>query len=135
MPTLPQSDISLFDVEFRSQPGRTWYIDKSINRISGEVDGVAAVRQAVEIILNVERFRWQIYQPYSGVQLDALIGQNPGYVGAELQKRIRDALIVDDRITGISDFTYESRGTNLTAAFTVNTIYGPFMTQTEVTMT
>lgn len=135
MPTLPESPFGLYDVEFRSQPSRTWRIDKSSDRIIGETDGLHAVRQAVEIILNVERFRWQIYQPYSGVQLDALIGQNPGYVGAELQKRINDALIVDDRVTGISGFEFSFRGTSLSASFEVTTIYGPFMAQTEVTLT
>ena len=134
MAILPESTIDLYSVEFRSQPSLTWYIDKESNRISGEVDGLAAVRQAVEIILNIERFRWQIYKPYSGVQLDSLVGSSPSYAGAELQKRIQDALTVDDRVTGISDFTYSMRGTNMTASFTVNTVYGTFEAISEVTL-
>ena len=134
MATILPDSIDLYSVDFRSQPSLTWYIDKSSQRISGETDGQAAVRQAVEIIVNTERFRWQIYQPYSGVQLDSLIGQSPSYAGAELQKRIQEALLVDDRVTGISDFTYSVAGTVMTASFTVNTVYGAFQTRAEVTL-
>ena len=58
MAVLPEG--ALPEVSFRQQPGCTWYIDKTSNRIRGECDDWLAVRQAVEIILNVERFRWQI---------------------------------------------------------------------------
>ena len=95
-------------------------------------DGQAAVRQAVEIILNVERFRWQIYRPYSGMEWDGLIGQDPGYVGAELQRRVIDALTVDDRVTGISDYDYTVDGSSLSAVFTVNTVYGSIAESLEV---
>ena len=92
MPTLPTSTIDLSaGVSFVSQPSRTWYINKETNRIQGECDGWYSVRQAVEVILNVERFRWQIYSPYSGMQWDGLIGQDPGYVASELQRRITGA--------------------------------------------
>ena len=101
MPTLPTSTIDLSaGVSFVSQPSRTWYINKETNRIQGECDGWYSVRQAVEVILNVERFRWQIYSPYSGMQWDGLIGQDPGYVASELQRRITDALKMDDRVRG-----------------------------------
>ena len=84
------------------KPSRqTWYINKETSRIQGECDGWQSVRQAVEVILNVERFRWQIYSPYSGMQWDGLIGQDPGYVASELQRRITEALKMDDRVRGI----------------------------------
>ena len=125
MPTLPTSTIDLSaGVSFVSQPSRTWYINKETNRIQGECDGWQSVRQAVEVILNVERFRWQIYSPYSGMQWDGLIGQDPGYVASELQRRITEALKMDDRVRGISGFTYAVEGDMLRASLTVNTVYG-----------
>ena len=57
-----------------------------------------------------ERFRWQIYSPYSGMQWDGLIGQDPGYVASELQRRITEALKMDDRVRGIPSFTYAVEG-------------------------
>ena len=133
MAVLPQSSVNLTNgVEFVQQPSKTWYIDKTSNRISGTVDGLAAVTQAVDIILNVERFRWQIYKPYSGMQWDGLLGQDPGYVASELQRRITAALTMDDRIRGISGFSYTASGNVLSASFTVNTVYGDTQTTVEV---
>ena len=104
------------------------------NRIRGEADGLESVRQAVEIILHVERFRWQIYRPYSGMQWQGLIGQDSGYVAAELQRRIREALTMDDRVKGISDFECAMDVDELHCSFTVNTVYGDVETKTEVTL-
>lgn len=133
MAVLPTSSINISGgVSFQSQPSLSWYINKETNRIEGTVDGQAAVRQAVEIILNVERFRWQIYRPYSGMEWDGLIGQDPGYVGAELQRRVIDALTVDDRVTGVSDYDYTVDGSSLSAVFTVNTVYGSIAESLEV---
>lgn len=135
MPTLPTSSIDISaGVTFQQQPSRTWYINKETNRIQGECDGWQSVRQAVEIILNVERFRWRIYRPYSGMQWEGLIGQDPGYVASELQRRITAALTMDDRVRGISDFTYSIEGNTLSASFTVNTVYGDTQTSVEVNL-
>ena len=135
MAVLPTSSINITGgVNFQTQPSLSWYINKETNRVEGTVDGQASVRQAVEIILNVERFRWQIYRPYSGMEWDGLIGQDPGYVGAELQRRVIDALTVDDRVTGISNYEYTVDGNSLHATFTVNTVYGSFDESQEVTL-
>ena len=122
------------EVTFQQQPGRTWYIDKTSNRIRGECDDWLAVRQAVEVILNVERFRWQIYRPYSGMQWEGLIGQDPGYVASELQRRITEALTMDDRVRGISNFSYTVEGDKLSASLTVNTVFGEMDTSVEVNL-
>lgn len=132
MAVLPTGNLP--DVTFQQQPDLTWGIDKTTNRIRGTVTGWEAVRQAVEIILNVERFRWQIYRPYSGMQWNGLIGQDPGYVAAELQRRIQDALRMDDRVQGISDFSYTVSGDVLTASLTVNTVYGEVASGMEVNL-
>ena len=132
MAVLPTGNLP--DVTFQQQPDLTWGIDKTTNRIRGTVTGWEAVRQAVEIILNVERFRWQIYRPYSGMQWNGLIGQDPGYVAAELQRRIQDALRMDDRVQGISDFSYTVSGNVLTASLTVNTVYGEVESGVEVSL-
>ena len=133
MAVLPTGGINLAPgVQFEQQPSLTWGI--SGDRIRGTVDGLAAVRQAVEIILNVERFRWQIYRPYSGMQWEGLIGQDPGYVASELQRRITAALTMDDRVRGISAFSYSVSGNTLTASLTVDTVYGDTQTSVEVNL-
>lgn len=134
MATLPTgSSINLSGgVEYVSQPSRTWFIDQTSGRIVGECDGYEAVKQAVTIILNVERYRWQIFRSYSGMEWEGLLGQAPGYVAAELQRRLEEALTVDDRVTGVKDFSYTVQGQALTASFTVSTIYGEMQASTEV---
>lgn len=134
MAVLPQAgavDLSN-GVTFIQQPSLTWYINKETNRIQGETDNLQAVQQAVEVILNVERFRWQIYSPNSGMQWDGLLGQNPGYVASEVQRRIKDALSVDERVLGISNFEYTMNGDAMTCSLTVNTVYGQAKTTVEV---
>lgn len=126
MATLPATgsvDIAQ-GVEYRQLPSLTWGIDKETNRIYGTADRLEAVQQAVEIILNTERFRWQIYRPYSGVRLLDLVGQDPGFVGMELQRRIREALSMDDRVQSISDFSYTVNGDSMEVSFRVHTVYG-----------
>lgn len=137
MPALPESGtVNLAQgVQFEQFPSHTWYIDKKTGRIRGTADGLQAVRQAVEIILNVERFRWQIYRPYSGMQWEGLIGQDPGYVASELRRRVTEALGMDDRVRGVSGFSYSVDGAALSASMTVNTVYGDMQTTLEVTLT
>ena len=133
MAVLPVSPVNISGgVTFENQPSLSWLINKETNRIEGTVDGLQAVRQAAEIILNVERYRWQIYRPYSGMEWAGLIGQDSGYVGAELQRRLVDALTVDDRITGISDYQYTVDGQKLRATFRVDTVYGSYNSEQEV---
>ena len=136
LPTAGSIDISN-GVTFEQQPSRTWYIDTDTNRIRGEVTGYEAVKQAATIILNVERFRWQSYSPNSGMQWDGLIGQDPGYVASEMQRRMLDALRMDDRVRGISNFSYtlSNDGDTMTASVTVNTVYGEVQTTVEVNLT
>lgn len=135
MPTLPEGNgINIQDVEFQSQPDLTWWRDPDTNRIAGTADGHKAVAQAVEVMLLVERFRWQIYKPFFGMEWEGLLGQNPGYAASQLQRRIREAVTIDDRVTGISGFSYTVSEDTMTAQVTVNTVYGPLNQTVEVTL-
>lgn len=135
MGTLPQSDIDLSrGVVFQDQPSLTWIADPVTRRLRGRGDNYEAVRQAVEIIVNVERFRWQIYTPNFGVELDGLLGTEPGFAASELRRRLEDAFLPDNRILGISEFTYEFREGALAAAVTVDTVFGPVQANVEVTL-
>lgn len=122
---LPASDIDLSQgVVFQDQPSLTWIADPVTHRIRGRGDGWEAVRQAVEIILNVERFKWQIYTPNFGTDYDGLLGTEPGYAASELQRRLEDAFLPDNRILGITDFQWTFSGVSLAATFTVRTVFG-----------
>lgn len=122
---LPVSTVNLnTETIVENEPSLTWYIDQGSKRIKGLCDGYAAVRQAVDIILHTERYRWQIYRPSSGVEYDGLIGLDSGYVALELRRRITDALMMDSRVTGLSGFSTSVSGDALSISFVVNTVYG-----------
>jgi len=135
MATLPQADIDLSQgVVFQDQPSLTWIADPVTNRLRGRGDNYEAVRQAVEVIVNVERFHWQIYTPNFGTDFTGLLGNDPGFVASELQRRLTDAFLPDNRILGISNFSYTFNDAVLTASVTVNTVFGQVNTTMEVAL-
>ena len=69
MATLPESAGFGTELVLASQPSLTWLIDKEQNQVSRMDEGLEAVRQAVEIALSVERFRWQISRQPAGTLL------------------------------------------------------------------
>lgn len=134
MATLPETTINLSQgVAFQDWPTKTWYVNPSTKQVSGMADGQLAMRQAVEILFSTERFDWQIYTPNFGMQWRGLIGQSPGYVGLEIQRRIQDAIKPDRRMTGIENFSYTVKGDSMTVSFTVTTVYGPVPQTIRVT--
>ena len=75
MAVLPEGvglDVTLHHVE---KPTRTFLIDWSSKQVAGMDEGLPAMRQAVEIILQNERFRWQIYSSDFGSELENLVGR------------------------------------------------------------
>lgn len=132
MPITPESDINITDIEFVEQPTLTFWRNPKTNRLEGTAQGLKAMTQAVEVILSTERFWWQIYGPYSGMQWEGLIGQDPGYVASEMQRRMKDAFSVDPRILGIDSFSYNVSGDSLTADVAVSTVYGTVNKRLEV---
>ena len=109
---------------FQDQPTLTWIADPVTRRVRGRGDGWEAIRQAVEIIVNVERFKWQIYTPNFGTDYGGLLGTDPGYAASELRRRLEDAFLPDNRILGIKDYAYTFRDVSLTVTFTALTVFG-----------
>ena len=129
MATLPAGITLGMEVTFESYPTRTWHVDQNTWRISGFTDELKATAQAVQIALNVRRFRWQIYTPNSGHEIE-VEGYGLETARVRLISQIRDALLQDDRITDVTDFTFtETEPGSMVAAFTVKTIFGDLRTE------
>lgn len=125
MATLPESAGFGTELVLASQPSLTWLIDKEQNQVSRMDDGLEAVRQAVEIALSVERFRWQIYSTNFGAELDDLVGEDEAYIVSELPRLIEEALSTDDRIRAVDDFSFSrTDGNSMTVTFAVHTVFG-----------
>lgn len=121
-------------ITFESLPTKTYALNTETGRIAGTVDGAEAVRQAVYLILSTERFSCPIYSWNYGTELRALIGMPMSLCATEVKRRIYEALVQDERITGVGDFEIERKGSALCCTFTVNTIYGNITARKEVTL-
>jgi len=119
--------------QYEEQPGRTYKLHIGGQRISGYVDGLEAYKQAVYKILNTERYTHIIYSWNYGVELKELIGQHPAYVMPEIERRVKDALMQDDRTERVDSFEFDtSKRGEIAVTFTAHSIYGEAKIQTTV---
>ena len=119
-------------VQNRSVLSLTAIVDEGGDRISGYVDDLEAVIQAIYLILNTERYQHIIYSWDYGVELVDLFGKPIPYVMSELPRRIEDALTQDDRISEVIDFEFEHHKNKLHTTFTVVTDLGNISVEMEV---
>ncbi|WDF83642.1 DUF2634 domain-containing protein [Lacticaseibacillus pabuli] len=119
-------------VDEGTEPTRTYAVVDG--HIRGMTDGLEAMRQAVGKILHTERFVWPIYDDQYGNDLLELIGKPMPYAENEVRRMTEDALLADDRITGVT-FNSVTVVTSDTLAvhITVSTIFGDVPAGMEVT--
>lgn len=122
------------DFNIVQQPSKTFKVDAENQRIIEMTDGLEAIRQAVYCALHTERFEWLIYSWNYGVELDRLFGQSMGLIKSKLKKRIKEALMQDDRILSVDAFSFEASGRKLLARFTVHTSIGDIGAEREVSV-
>lgn len=115
-----------------SMPSYTYNINRNTNRISGYIDNKDAIIQAIYLILQTERYESMIYNWYYGVEIDGLIGKNRDYVTSELKRCIREALLEDDRITEVTDFSITYSNDTALVQFLVQTVIGDIQMEWEV---
>lgn len=95
------------------------------NRIIGTCDNLNSVKQSVFKILNTERYKYLVYSWNYGIELNDLYGKSPMYVCPELERRVKEALFQDDRITDVGDFEFNtSKKGVISVTFTVHTLFG-----------
>lgn len=125
MATLPEVIGFDTDIVVASQPSKTWIIDRNTMQVSCMDAGLESVRQAVEIALNVERYKWTIYSANYGSELNDLVGEDEAYIIAEIPRLVEGALSPDNRVVSVDDYVYKKTDTNsMTVSFTVHTVYG-----------
>lgn len=112
------------DFVFTTLPSRTLKMDHDWKTITGTIDQIQAVEQAVFLILTTERYQWLIFSWDYGVELQNLIGKDPEYCIPEIERRIREALLQDDRITAVENFEFELNKRKVLTTFTVMSIFG-----------
>ena len=104
------------------KPSKTFRLANG--RLEGMIDGEQAMRQAIYLILSIERFRYLIYSSDYGIELAELIGKKRSYVMGDIERRFLEALSEDDRVTGMKDFNLSFEGENAIVSFLVKTKFG-----------
>ncbi|MGG4453222.1 DUF2634 domain-containing protein [Brevibacillus porteri] len=118
------------------QPSRTYALNFDTGEVGGMVDGEAAIRQAIRKAVVTARFRYLIYgfEHLYGCELEDLIGQDLPIelLNAEIPRVIREAFLVDDRITDAYNFTILREGDGLYVSFFVDTTEGTLREEVTV---
>ena len=121
------------DFEVTIEPSKTYRMNTDGKYINGLCGDAEAVRQSVYKILNTERYKYIIYSWDYGIEIQDLIGLSVSYVCSELQRRITEALLQDDRIEAVTDFEFDtSKKKEVVCAFIVHTIFGDMVAEKVV---
>ena len=113
------------DLEVETQPSKNYKMYLERNIINGSCDELEAMRQVIYKILNTERYQHIIYSWNYGIELVDLYGEPVTYVCPELQRRITEALVQDNRIKSVDNFEFDtSEKRTVKTTFTVHTIFG-----------
>lgn len=131
--TIPKASLST-DIEIvdKIDTSRTCKLNET--NIQGYVDGREALKQAVNKVLNTEKYEYPIYSFSYGIELDSLIGKDVSYVKVELKRRIQECLLRDDRIESVDNFNFAVSGDQILCSFDVISIYGEITITKEVNL-
>ncbi|MEC1373423.1 DUF2634 domain-containing protein [Heyndrickxia oleronia] len=103
-------------------PTRTYKLDLERGRCTGFIDRKEAMEQAILKVLRTKRFAHLIYSDDYGFQ--DMIGHERLFVRGELPRRIKEALLQDERITSIENFKLDFEKDEAFVSLTALTIYG-----------
>ncbi len=125
MALLPNTSLNeVTEFKIKNQPNKTYKMLIEDEKILGNTDDLAAIEQACYKILNTERYQYVIYSWNYGIELQDLFGKPIPYVFSELPRRIREALIQDDRVSDVTNFDLSNQKGNVLAKFEVVTEKG-----------
>ena len=113
------------DFEITSQPSKNYKMNLNGDSVRGFCDELDAMKQTIFRILQTERYENIIYSWNYGIETIDLYGMPVTYVCPELERRITEALMIDERIIRVYDFEHNltQRG-SVHTTFKVETIFG-----------
>lgn len=121
-------EIPITDIEEENEkPSKTYRLDIDSGRISGTVDGIEAVNQAIRKAIITQRFCNLIYDSDYGCEAESAVHDKTvtrEYMEAAIPEMIEDALSLDTRILKIYDFEMEFKDDSAYISFKVDTIFG-----------
>lgn len=91
------------------------------------VEGLEALKIWVIKKLKTEKDRFKIYlNTEYGVRIQDLLcnGYDRTFIQSEIQREIRDALLVNEAINDVNNFSFSQEDSELTVSFNIDSIYG-----------
>lgn len=118
---------------FEILPTKTYRIDPVNKRIIGTIEGRDAIMQFIRKVLSTDKYAFEIYDWYYGNELAKLVGHTYDYVVTRIPNIYKEALLVDDRIIDVRDFTFTRSGIDsILVVCQVDTVYGQIKYEQEV---
>ena len=110
-------------ITFVREPSLTHRLTET--NVVGHIDKQEAYKQAVYKILSTERYEYIIYSWNYGVELKDLIGTHIAYAVPEIEARIIEAVMQDDRTISVDNFKFDTSKRGVVAVtFTCTSIFG-----------
>ncbi len=112
-------------LQVKVQPSKNYkmYFEQEV--INGYWDEIEAMKQVIYKILSTERYTYIIYSWNYGIELKDLFGKPVNRVCPEIERRIKEALIQDNRIESVDSFLFDiSKRHIVHVTFVVHTIFG-----------
>ena len=114
-------------------PTKTYKIDLVNKRIIGVISDREAVLQFIHKVLSTDKYAYEIYDWYYGNELLTLVGHAYDYVITRIPNIFREALLVDDRISDVRDFTFNRTQIDaIQVSCIIDTVYGQLVYEQEV---
>lgn len=112
------------DLIIESAPTHTYKWDYDNKRSLDYTNDLEAMKQACYKIIYTERYQHIIYSWNYGIELEDLFGKPLTYVYPELKRRITEALMADDRVSSVENFSFSHKKGEVATHFTVVTQFG-----------
>ncbi len=135
---VPKNFVNIPDINIVTIPTKTYKmeLEENSNRISGFTDEQEAMKQAIYKIIRTERYKYIIYDWNYGIELEDLFGMPVNYCIPEIERRITEALLQDNRINEVNNFEFDtSKKGVVLVKFTAYTEFGEInITDEEVSI-
>ncbi|MEG0297630.1 MAG: DUF2634 domain-containing protein [Clostridium sp.] len=129
---IPQFSFKVSELEEKKNSNLTYKLDLVNKRIYGKIDDYDAANQAIMKILLTERFENIVYDDGYGIEAKRFIGKDIDFIKSDIERTIKESLLVDDRVLEVFNFTSLNKSDVLAIEFEVRTIYGSINIKSEV---